>query len=270
MLEILSYPFFHNALISMILLSSILSILGIFLILKRGVFIADALAHSSLLGVGLSFLVGLNYFFTTLFYLILCAILIFLIEKKSLLNYDLLIMIMAILGIAGGVLILSTSFAKSSLISFLFGNILLIDKLDVIVLFLIFSAVLTLFKLYGKDTLLTFINKDLAYTENIKVDAINLFFIIILSIVIGVSIKMIGVLLVSSLLVLPVSISKLISQSFKGLVLNSILWAELIGINGLFISYFLNLPPGPVIAFLGILILAIFLTIKNLNVKILK
>lgn len=268
MLNILSYPFFQNALISIILLSFVLPLLGIFLVLKRGVFIADALAHSSLLSIGISFLLGLNYLSITLIYLIFCAIILYFIEKYSSLNYDLIIMIIAILGMAGGVLLFSAfHFAKASLVSFLFGNILLIDKQDIIILSIVFLLILILFNLYSKKTLLTFINRDMAYTENVKVDYINLFFIIILSLVIGVSIKIVGVLLASSLLVIPVSIAKLTSQSFKELTISSILWAEILGISGLFISYFLNLPPGPTIALLGILVLTFIYFLSKITVS---
>ena len=271
MLEILSYSFLQNALISIILLSAILPLLGIFLSLKKTTFIGDALAHASLLGVSLGFILGINSLITTLLFLVFCGIFIFFLQKKSYLNYDLIVMIISILGMSLGILIFSLSpLSKSSVVSYLFGNILLIEKFDILILLFLSIFIFIIAKIYLKDALLTFINKDLAYTENVKTDIIEFFFFVILSLVIGLSIKMIGALLVSALIVLPVSIGKIISSSFKSLVLNSILWSELMGISGLLISYFLDLPPGPVIASLGILALLLILTIKVINDKILK
>ena len=269
MLEIFSYAFLQNAFISIILLSAILPFLGIFLVLKKTTFIGDALAHASLLGVSLGFLLGVNSIITTLLFLVFCSILIFFIQKKSYLNYDLIVMIISILGMSFGVLMLTiSSLSKSSVVNYLFGNILLVEGADIFVLLVLSIIIFILSLFYLKEALLTFINKDLAYTENIKTDFIEFLFFVILALVIGVSIKMIGVLLVSALIVLPVSISKIISSSFKSLIFNSIFWSEIMGISGLLISYFLDLPPGPVIASLGIFIFLLVLTIKLISDKI--
>jgi len=268
MLEILYYPFFQNALISTFILGFILPVLGIFLVLKKITFVGDALGHASLLGVALGFLFNLNTTLTLILWIIFCALFLYFLEKKSALNYDLLIMILSIIGMAGGILFFSIlPLAKASLTSFLFGNILLTTKEDIYILILILIVLIILWKLYWKDLTLTFINKDLAYTENIKVDFINFLFLLVLSFCIAIAIKIMGVLLVSTVLLIPVSISKFLSSSFKSLVFLCILFGEIISISGLFISYFLNLPPGPLIAFLGIIILIFVLTLKNFMVK---
>jgi len=268
MLEILYYPFFQNALISTFILGFILPVLGIFLVLKRITFVGDALGHASLLGVALGFLLNLNTTLTLILWIIFCALFLYFLEKKSALNYDLLIMILSIIGMAGGILFFSIlPLAKASLTSFLFGNILLTTKEDIYILILILIILIILWKLYWKDLTLTFINRDLAYTENIKVDFINFLFLLVLSFCIAIAIKIMGVLLVSTILLIPVSIAKFLSSSFKSLVFLCILFGEIISISGLFMSYFLNLPPGPLIAFLGIIILIFVLTLKNFMVK---
>lgn len=268
MIEALNYPFFQNALLSVILLSTILPILGIFLTIRRITFISDAFSHTALLGIALGYLLSLNSFITSFLWLLLCTILIFFVKKKSELNYDLIIMLTAIFGMAGGILILSTlPISKTIITGFLFGNILLISKEDILILIFLWIIFVILFKLFWKDLLLTSINEDLAYSENIKTDLINFSFLLFLSLSIIASIKIIGALLVSALMLIPPSISKLISGSFKELLIISIFWSELLSISGLFISYFLNLPPGPTIAILGTSILIITLTIRNLMLK---
>lgn len=268
MLEVFSYSFFQNAILSIIILGVILPILGIFITIKRITFIADAFSHTALLGVALGYLSNTNTFLTSFLWLFLCIILISWAKKRADFNYDLLLMLISILGVAGGILIFSLiPVAKSVITGFFFGNILLVTEEDILISFLLFIAFLILFKLFWKYLLLTFINEDLAHSENVRVDLINFGFLIILGLSILMSIKIIGVLLVSALMLIPAAIAKLISNSFKGLLIASIFWSESLSISGLLISYFLNLPPGPTIAVLGTLILLIILTIKNLVIK---
>lgn len=268
MTEFLSYPFLQNAIFSIVILGAILPILGIYITIKRITFIADAFSHTALLGVALGYLLGLNTFLTSFLWLILCIILISWAKKRANFNYDLLIMLISILGIAGGILIFSLlSLPKFLIAGFFFGNILLITNEDILIAILLLVIFIILFKLFWKDLLLASINEDLAYSENIKVEVINFGFLIGLSLTIIASIKIIGVLLVSALMLIPVSISKLISNSFKSLLITSIFFSELLAFSGLLISYFLNLPPGPTIAILGILILILILTLKNIMLK---
>ncbi len=268
MIEILSYQFLQNAIFSVIILGVILPILGIFITIKRITFIADAFSHTAFLGVALSYLFGFNSLLITFLWLFLCIILISWAKKRADFTYDLLIMLVSILGIAGGILIFSLlPLSKNLITGFFFGNILLISKEDLLISLLLFIIFIILFKLYWKELLLTFINEDLAYSENIKVNLINFAFLVILSLSIVISIKMLGVLLVSALMLIPVAISKIISNSFKSLLITSIFWSELFSISGLLISYFLDLPPGPTIAVLGTLILIIVLTMKKFLVK---
>jgi zinc/manganese transport system permease protein len=107
------------------------------------------------------------------------------------------------------------------------------------------------------------LNEEWAITENVDVKKINFLFNILLGITIVLGIKFIGALLISAILILPASIAKLISNSFKELLIFTLFYGEMISILGFILSYILNLPLGPCIVILGFLIFSIILTFRQ-------
>lgn len=268
MIDLLTINFLKNPLIALMILSFIFPLLGIFVIMRKASFLSEGIAHSSLLALALAYFFQINYLLVGIVWAIIFSILIFYLEKKTNLSVDALIMIIFISSLSLGIIIFTTSSFRSDLISVLFGNILTITSLD---LFIIMAFSFLVFLLYFKnfnDFILTFINKEIAYTEGININRKIFLFYISLGITIILGIKVLGIIMVNSLLILPSSIAMLTSKSFKELVFKSIIIAEIISIFGLALAYFLNLPIGPIIALLNGIIFLFTLTIKNILVKI--
>jgi len=264
MLEILKETIFLYPFISLLIITIPISLFGIFVIFRRIVFLSDAISHSAILAIALSYLLSFNLNILTILWIILFSILTFLLKEKSQLNLDILIMLVSISSLSLGVIIFNyIPYVKGDIGSFLFGNILLVKKFDVFLISLIsLLAVLFIF-LKLKELILIPLNEEWAVTENVNVKKINFFFNILLGIIIISGIKFIGALLITAMLILPASIAKLISSSFKELIVFTLFYGEIMSILGFILSYIMNLPIGPCIVILGFLIFLIVLTFQK-------
>ncbi len=264
MLEILKESIFLYPFISLLIITIPISLFGIFVIFKRMVFFSDAVSHSAIFVIALSYLLALNLNVLTIIWVILFSILIFLLKEKSKFNFDVLIMLLSIFGLSLGIIIFNyIPLIKGDINSYLFGNILLLSKIDVILILIISLIGILFIFLKLKELILIPLNEEWAITENIDVYKINLLFNILLGIIVVLGIKFIGALLISAILILPASIAKLISNSFKELIIFTLFYGEAISILGFILSYILNLPLGPCIVILGFLIFNIILTFRR-------
>jgi len=263
-LEIFKETIFLYPFISLIIITIPLSLLGIFVIFKRIVFLSDAISHSVIFAVALSYLLSLNLNILIIFWTFFFLTFIFILKEKSKLNLDILIMLFTIFSLSLGIAIFNyIPYVKGDIGSFLFGNILLVSKFDIFLIsFIAFLAILFIFfKL--KELILISLNEEWAVTENVKVKKIDFLFSILLGIIVVLGIKFIGALLISAILILPASIAKLISNSFKELIIFTLFYGELISILGFILSYLSNLPLGPCIVILGFLIFSLVLIFKR-------
>jgi len=252
MLEILQIPFMQRALISGIVLAALLSILGVFVVLRRMSFFSEGIAHASLAGVALGIITSTSPLLIALISAIFFAVLIFFLEDKYKLTSDTAIGIIFTSGMALGVLLISISpNYQPELMSFLFGNILAITWTE-IYLVIIFSFLILAFVFkYLKQLIISSLDKEIAYTSGIKVKRLQLAVYIFLSIAVVLGSKILGIILISALLIMPVAISKLFSKSFKSLMIKSVIFSEIIVIGGIFMSYYIDIPTGPTIVLFG-------------------
>ena len=252
MLEMIQYPFMQRAFIAGILLAGLLSYLGVFVVLRRMAFFSDGIAHASLAGVAAGILLSLNPLTTALVSSVLFAVLIFFLERRGALPSDAVIGLVFTSGMSLGVLLISMkSGYQPELIGFLFGNILMISKSDMWMIAGV--SILIGFFLFGKKRELTLLalDREMAYLAGVNSDLLQLTMYVILAVSVVLGIKMLGIILVSALLIIPVSISKLISRSFKTLVVASVIVAEAIVLVGLAVSYMFDLPAGATIVLSG-------------------
>ncbi len=266
MLEILSYPFLQRAILAGLIMALLLAFLGPFVILKRMSFFADGIAHASLAGVAIGIFLSFNPLLAAVLISVIFAIVIYFTEQKQGLPVDTIIGILFSFGMALGVLLISVYPGyQPELMSFLFGNILAIQKGELIMMFGL-SLFILLFLFFNLKQLALFtLNEETAYTEGIKVKRLRLFLYIILAITVVLGIKILGIILVSALLLVPTAIARLFSCSFVSLLVNSVLLAEGIVLSGIIFSYYLNFPTGPSIVVLGVLIFALSVFIKNIK-----
>ncbi len=254
-INLISYPFVLRAIFAGIVTAALLAFLGVFVVLRKMSFYSDGIAHASLAGVAAGILLSSQPLLWAMIVGIIFAILVFWLEKRTSVSVDAIIGVLFTASLALGVVLMNfKSGYQPDLISFLFGNILTIQYSD-IWLILIIALITGIFMTINyKKYLLLSLNKDLAYLSGINLSLYQLLFYIALSVSVILGIKIVGVVLVSALVIIPVSIAKLFSVSAKSLVVWSIVLSEIIMLLGVMLSLIFNLPTGATIVLVGAVI----------------
>jgi len=262
---IFEFPFMQRAFIAGIILAALLSLLGVFVVLKKMAFFADGIAHASLAGVAAGIIFSSDPLLWALSAAVLFSIVIFFLEQKQSLSADTSIGIIFSFGMALGVFLISLKPGyQSELVSFLFGNILAIRRAD-IGLIGILSGLIILYVIKNLRSLtLLCLDKESAYLAGVKSDRMLLILNIILAVAVVLGIRIMGVILVSALLVIPVATAKIFSKSFIALLIMSIFFGEAAVISGLIISFSKDIPAGPAIVLSGTLLFASISLVFNI------
>ncbi|OGH68399.1 MAG: hypothetical protein A3I29_00595 [Candidatus Magasanikbacteria bacterium RIFCSPLOWO2_02_FULL_44_11] len=263
-LELLSYSFVQRAIISGMCAGILLAVLGIFVTLKRMSFFSDGVAHASLVGVALGLLFHREPLIYAVIFSVVFAIAIFFLEQKTTIATDSLLAILFTSSLALGIVLINLqSGFQPDLISYLFGNILTIRTFEV---WLIAGlSVLIAGFIYWKyrTYLLLSLNEEVAALAGIHTKSYQLLLYVILAVATVLSIKVLGIMLVSALLIIPVSSAKLLAGSSRQLAILSILFSELAIILGMFTSLVLNLPVGSVIVLSATFLFILALVFKR-------
>lgn len=267
MLELFQYSFFSNALLIGILSGIACGIIGSFIVIKRISFISGSIAHASFGGIGLAYFLGFNPFLGAIIFSVLSALGIGLVNKKNKTQEDASIGAIWAIGMAIGLIfIYFTPGYAADLFTYLFGNILLSTAQDlwhVILLDLfIVSSVAYLFKWL----VATIFDEEFATVTNIPVFPLYLFFLVLVALSVVILIKSVGVILVIALLTLPASSAQLLSKNFKHIIGWAIILAMLENLLGIILSYYLNIPTGPLIVLIAAAIYLLLLGLKNLKI----
>lgn len=252
MIDILQYPFMQRAIIAGIALAGLLAWLGVFVIMRKMSFFSDGIAHASLAGIAIGVLAGIHPLSIAILFSIVFSLAIYWLEKKTSLSSDAIIGMLFTSGMALGVVLISMkSGYQPDLVSFLFGNILAIKSVDLVIIALL-SMLIILFLIFNhKSITLMALDIDTAYLAGVKTDLLQITFYIMLAISVVLGLKILGIVLVSALLIIPASTAKLISKSFKGLIIQSVIFSEVIMLLGIVLSYYLDSPTGPMIVLVG-------------------
>lgn len=271
MLEALQYPFMVRALVSGVFVAILLGWLGTFVVTRKMSLIGDGIAHASLAGIALALLLGWAPIPVAAILSIFIASFIYFLEKKTKISSDMAIAVIFTTGMAIGIILLHFYQGyQPELVSYLFGNILTINTYDLWNIIVIGSVILlNLFIFYRKILFSTF-DPVGAYLSGIRPWVYDLILYMSTAVAIVLSIKLIGIILVSALLVTPSAIARLFSKSFKIFTILAILISVSIVVIGLFTSYFLDLPSGAVIVLTGTSLFLLSFVIKSVLRKIKK
>ena len=244
----------QRAFLAGVVLGGLLAYLGVFVVLKRMSFFSDGIAHASLSGVALGVLLSVNPLLTALFTAVVFAFVMFFLEKRTAVSSYAAIGLVFTSGMALGVLLLSLkSGYQPELLGFLFGNILTIRPSDLVLIVVLGVCILAFLALWRRQIALLVFDREMAYLAGINPDVLQLALYLVLAVSVVLAIKILGIILVSALLIIPVSIAKLISRSFRRFVLWSVALSEAIVCLGLILSYWFDLPTGAVIVLVGVL-----------------
>jgi zinc transport system permease protein len=252
MIELLQLPFMQRALIACLVLGVLLAYLGIFVTLRKMAFFSDGVAHAALAGAAIGLLTRFSPLISALIFSMLLAGLIYWLEKKSSLSSDAIIGILFTSGMALGIVLISLRKGyQPELLGYLFGNILAIRRQDLALIVILAILIMAFIIRHKRKLTLLALDREMAYMAGVNPDFYQLLIYVMLACALVLGIRVMGVILVSAILIVPVSTARLFSRSFKTLTIWTAVIAESVMIGGLLLSYYLNLPSGAVIVLVG-------------------
>ncbi|PXX85456.1 metal ABC transporter permease [Staphylococcus warneri] len=272
---LLNFDFMRYSLISGILIGFIAPLIGAFIVVRRLSLIADALSHVTLGGISFGMFVitvipALTLINPMWFGILFAIIGALLIEKlrTSYTNYqEIAIPIIMSAGIALSVIFISLADGfNQEIVGLLFGSISAVNLSDLTTIIFITILVLLFITLFYKE--LFILSFDEEYSKVIGIPKwIQFLFIVVVAMVISASMRVVGILLVSALITLPVAIAMRWTKGFKQLIVMSIIIGELSVILGLIVAFYINISPGGVIVVLLVIMLMITMTYQKLKTK---
>ncbi|HZK37791.1 MAG TPA: metal ABC transporter permease [Clostridia bacterium] len=265
MLEILRYGFMQRAFLAGIIVAVICPAIGIFLVLRRMSMIGDTLSHVALAGVAGGMLGGIYPVYSALGFSVLAALAIEGLSKEYEQYKELSIAIIFSAGIGLATIFISLGNSNSAIFSYLFGSIGLVSSRDIWIIFILGLYILISILFFYRHLFYIAFDEEAARLAGVPVKWINLYFIILVAMTIAISMRIVGVLLVSSLMIVPVATSLQLVKSFKQTFICSILFGVLSVVIGLFISFYVDLAPGGTIVISSILILIVVILIKHIK-----
>lgn len=253
--DFLHYDFIRRALIVGLLVTLSASLLGVSLVLKRFSMIGDGLSHVGFGAVSIAAAINIAPLQFSIPVIIIAAFFLLKLSKNSKINGDAAIALIASSSLAIGVFInsLSTNI-KSDLNSYMFGNILAISKDDVVISIILSFIVITLFIFFYNKVFLVTFDESFAKATGISSDFYNMLIAFLTAITVVIGMRLMGALLMSSLLIFPALTSMHICKSFKSVVVSSAIISSICFISGLAVSYQLNTPTGSTIVIINLIL----------------
>lgn len=250
--EFINYTFMKNALIAIILISPIFAILGTMIVNNKMAFFSDALGHSALTGIAIGMVLGITDInIIMIAFAILFALLLNFVKNKTNYGADTIISVFSSIAIALGLAMLAQSGNFSKYSSYLVGDILSITEMEIFYVLIAAIAVLTFWYFTFNKLNVMSINTTLAKSKGVNTKKIDNIFVVLIAIMVMISIRWIGILLINSLLILPAASSRNIAKNMRSYHLLSVVFSVFSGIAGLIISYYFNIPTGPMIVIIS-------------------
>ncbi len=269
--DILQYGFMQRALLSGIAISIMCSIVGLFLVLKRHSLFGDALAHVAFGGIALGLFTGVYPILTAYVVAILSAVGVNKLRESTKIPPDSSIAVLLTSGLAIGVILISISGGFTlDLFSFLFGNILLVSNEDLIMILITDAIVVPIIYVLYKRLMLIVFDENQAKVSGLNVTWINTLFIVLASITIIASIRLVGVLLISSLIVIPNITALLLGKGFKKTIFISCAISVFSVVFGIVASYYVNLVPSGTIVLTMVSMFIVTIIAKNMRFRLKK
>ncbi len=256
--------FFIRALIAGLGVALVTGPLGCFVIWRRLSFFGDTLAHAALLGVTISLAIDMNISLAVFIVSSIVALILLRLQKTTNLTGDALLGLLAHSSLALGLVVLGfLSFIRFDIMGLLFGDILSVTKIDLIVIWVGGLAIILILKLIWKPLFASTVNYDLAAAEGMNPEKADIIFTILMAAIIAISIKMVGLLLITGMLIVPAAMARNLSNGPLQMVFFSIIGGLLSVLIGLFTSLKINSPSGPSIISVALILFMLSLTMTK-------
>ena len=265
--ELLQYDFFLNALWAAVFASITCGVIGTYIVSNRIVFLSGGITHSSFGGIGVGYYLGINPIIGAAIFSVISGLGIEFFSKKGKVRYDSMIGIWWSLGMAVGIIFiyLAPGYAPN-LMTYLFGSILTVSQGDLLFMALLTGVVILFFILFYHIILFISFDEDYARVFGLPVNAMKNMLIGLVALTIVINIKVVGIILLISLLTIPQAIANHFTQIFKRMIYYSILTGFIGVISGLLFSYYFDIPSGASIIFALVVLFALvklLLYLKN-------
>ncbi|HEX2985614.1 MAG TPA: metal ABC transporter permease [Caproiciproducens sp.] len=246
------FGYMKNALLAILIITPLFGLVGTMIVNNKMSFFSDALGHSALTGIAIGVLMGIdNYIISMMGFALLFALCISAVMDTGTSSADTIIGVFSSTGLALGIVLLSASggFAKYS--GYLIGDILTVQPEEIAMLLVIFAAVILLWIVFFNRYLLTSINADLGASKGIRVRLMEKIFVVAVAVIVTVTIKWVGILIINSLLVLPAAAARNLARSMRSYHVIAVLISLFSGISGLILSYYLGTAAGGTIVLIA-------------------
>lgn len=262
-MDILQYTFFQNALIGSLLTAIACGMVGTYVVTRRLVFISGGITHASFGGLGLGFYLGTNPVWIAMIFSVLSAFGVEWASKTQNIREDSAIAGVWSLGMALGVIfIFLTPGYAPNLSAFLFGNILTITITDILWIGILAICLVLFFSLFLREIVFVAFDRDFAQTQGLPVRLVEYVMMFFIAVTIVLSIRLVGIMLLMSLLTLPQITMNIFTSDFRKMIWGSIGIGFLGCVAGLFFSYLFNIPSG---AFIILVLVILFLIAKAIK-----
>jgi zinc transport system permease protein len=258
MIDLIQYTFFQHALLGSLLASIACGIIGTYIVTRRLVFISGGITHASFGGIGIALYTGISPILSAAVFSCLSAVGIQWLSTRRDMREDSAIAVFWTLGMAVGIIFsfLTPGFS-SDLSTYLFGNILTISSSDIWLLAIVTLVLALIFTIFIHSIISVAFDKEFARSQGLPVTLIEYILILLATLTIVSSLRMVGIVLAISLLTIPQMTANLFTYNFKHIIFLSIGIGFVSCIGGLLLSYWLNVPSGATIIFISIVIYAL-------------
>ena len=262
--EWLSHNFMKNAFLATILIGILFGFLGSMVVNNKMSFFSEALGHSALTGIGIGVVAGAtDTIYSMIIFAIIMSVIIWWVEKKHTISTDTIIGVFSSTAVALGLVLLSRGGNFSKYSNYLIGDILSITPREILLLTIVTVLVIIFWSLFFNKFMLSGLNESIARSRKINADMLRLIFILIIAVVVMISIKWVGILIINSLLILPAASARNFSRNTRQYVVFSIIISLISCILGLIASDYLGTASGATI----VLVSAVFFILSLFGLK---
>lgn len=253
--------FFVRALVAGIGIALVAGPLGCFVVWRRLSYFGDTLAHSAVLGVSLAIFLEINIMASVFFIAVLISVLLLYLQKKGGLASDALLGLMSHSALAMGLVAIAfMTWVRIDLNALLFGDILSVSKSDMTIVWIGGAFVIIALMFIWRQLFAATVNEELARAEGMKPDRANIVFMVLMALIIAISMKIVGVLLITALLIIPAATARRISSSPEQMAILAALFGVFAVVGGLFGSLRWDTPSGPSIVVMAMVLFVLTLT----------
>jgi zinc transport system permease protein len=258
-MEVLQYDFMQRALLAALLVGLAAPAVGVFLVQRRLALMGDGIGHVALTGVALGFLLGTAPVLTAVVVATAGAVVIELVRQQGRTSGDVALALMFYGGIAGGVLLigLAPGGTNANLLAYLFGSLTSVTPADVVVIAALSGGLLLVLLALGREMFAVCHDEDFARVAGLPVRALNVLLAVLAAVTVTVAMRVVGLLLVSALMVVPVAAAQQVVRGFRATVVLALSLGVLASLAGVTGSYYADTAPGALIVVVALGLFAV-------------